>query len=91
LFEEEHERFEKLVRSMPPVCRAFAHDKYLAVEPEPLLASYITAVVDAFVRHAASRLRLRPRVIDTEGARFAAALIDTGGVYSESKGIIRSL
>jgi SNF2 family DNA or RNA helicase len=91
LLEAEHERIEKLVESMPPVCRAFVQDKSSSIEPEPLLGSYITTVVDAFIRHAASRLRLRPRVIDTEGARFAAALLEPVGLYSESKAIVRSL
>ncbi len=93
LLDEEHERIERLVAAMPPVCRAIVHGKQTkTLEPEILVRSFLTAVVDGFVRQAASRLRLSPRTVDTEGARFAAALLepDDGALFLP-KDVILSL
>ena len=91
LLEEENERLELLIASMPPVCRAFVEDPGASSDPEALLRSFFADIIDEFVRQAASRLRLRPRVIDSEGARFAAALLDPLGQLSESKNVLAYL
>ncbi len=88
LLEEENERLELLIASMPPVCRAFVEDPGASSDPEALLRSFFADIIDEFVRQAASRLRLRPRVVDSEGARFAAALLDPLGQLSESKNVL---
>jgi SNF2 family DNA or RNA helicase len=91
LLEQEHERIESLAAAMPPVCRAFSCGKVTPVEPEALLREFLTTAVDSFIRRTASRLRLRPRVVDTVGARFATALLEPVGSLAEPKDVIRSL
>lgn len=91
LLEDEQERLEMLIASMPPICRAFIQQNGAAAEPENLMRSYLSTVVNEFVRHAASKLRLRPRVLESEGARFAAALVDTEGALSEPKEVVHYL
>ncbi len=91
LLENEQERMEKMISSMPPVCRAFVLNDMPPIEPEALMEDFFSSVMDAFVRHSASRLRLRPRVVDTEGARFAAALIEHDGVLPEPKDVVHYL
>jgi SNF2 family DNA or RNA helicase len=88
LLEEENERLELLIASMPPVCRAFVANPGASSDPETLLRGFFADIVDEFVRQAASRLRLRPRVVDSEGARFAAALLDPHGQLSESQNVL---
>ncbi len=91
LLEQEHERIESLAAAMPPVCRAFSSGKVTPAEPETLLREFLATAVDSFVRRSASRLRLRPRVVDTVGARLAMALLEPDGSLAEPKDVIRSL
>ncbi|MGH9460576.1 MAG: DEAD/DEAH box helicase [Vicinamibacteria bacterium] len=75
----EQERLERLVSAMPPVCRAFVPASKEMVDPEFLVNDFLANVVDDFVRQAASRLRLRPRFLDSHGAQFAASLLQGDG------------
>jgi SNF2 family DNA or RNA helicase len=85
LLDEEHERLEGLAAAMPPVCRAFVRPRSKAVEPDALLSDFLATAVDVFVRQAASRLRLRPRFMDSHGAQFAAALLDPEGAFPATR------
>ncbi len=91
LLDEEDERVEGLASAMPPVCRAFVQANRKGVDPDDLLNDFLATAVDVFVRQAASRLRLRPRVIDSQGAHFAAALLDSQGALSATGNERRSL
>jgi len=87
----EQERLERLVAAMPPVCRAFLPDAKEKVDAESLVNDFLASVLDDFVRQAASRLRLRPRFMESEGAQFAAALLEGGGALSVSEEVRQSL
>jgi len=87
----EQERLDGLVSAMPPICRAFVRVPSKVIEPESLLADFLSTLVDVFVRQAASRLRLRPRFIDSHGAQFAAALLQGDGKLSFQRDVGRSL
>ena len=91
LLDEEHERVEGLASAMPPVCRALVQASGKWAEPDDLLNDFLATAVDVFVRQAASRLRLRPRFIDSQGAHFAAALMDSEGALSATGNERRSL
>ena len=89
LLEEELDRVEALREAMPPVCRAVAD----AGEPSPdvLLSDFMISVVDRFVRRAASRLRLRPRFVETSGEQFASSLLESEGTFEGSDKTIEQL
>ncbi|MFQ5788864.1 MAG: DEAD/DEAH box helicase [Acidobacteriota bacterium] len=91
LLEDGQDRLERLAASMPPVCRAFLWGRGGPMEPHALLESFFSTCVDAFIRQAASRLHLRPRFVDTAGARFAAALLESRGDLAESAPVLRFL
>ena len=87
----EQERLERLVSAMPPVCRAFVPPSNPIADPESLVNDFLANVVDDFVRQAASRLRLRPRFLDSHGAEFAAALLQGDGTLSVEQDVSHSL
>ncbi len=81
LLDDEVDRLEALKTSMPPVCRAVRHDTAKFPTPEELLASFLTSLVDRLVRRAASRLRLRPRFVETVGEQLASSLLEDDGHF----------
>jgi len=74
LVEEELDRIDALKAAMPPVCRAASSDE--TPSAHVLLEGFLIAVVDCFVRKAASRLRLRQRFVETDGEQFASSLLE---------------
>jgi SNF2 family DNA or RNA helicase len=87
----EQERLERLFSAMPPVCRAFVPASKEWADPEFLLNDFLANVVDDFVRQAASRLRLRPRFLDSSGAQFAASLLQGDGTLPVQEDVSQSL
>ena len=79
LIGEELDRIEALSLAMPPVCRSFAGGE--ARRPDELLLDFLNATTDHFVRRAASRLRLRPRFVETSGEQFASSLVETDATF----------
>ncbi|MGH9337758.1 MAG: SNF2 helicase-associated domain-containing protein, partial [Vicinamibacteria bacterium] len=79
LVEEEIDRFEALREAMPPVVRALGEEPDPLVTSDALLRSFLGALVDGFVRRAASRLRLRPRFVETSGEELLLSLLDSTG------------
>ena len=74
LVDEELDRIDALKAAMPPVCRAASSDE--TPSAHALLEGFLIAVVDCFVRRAASRLRLRQRFVETDGEQFASSLLE---------------
>ena len=94
LVEGELDRVEALRAAMPPVCRAVATSPDSgrdAASPDALLADFLVSVVDRFVRRAASRLRVRPRFIETTGELFVSSLLEAEGTFEESDKTIKAL
>ena len=89
LVEEELDRVEALRAAMPPVCRGVAPTEDSS--PDALLSDFLVSVVDRFVRRAASRLRLRPRFVETSGEQFASSLLETEGTFEGSDKTIEAL
>ena len=88
LFEEEHERMESMQVAMPSACRAITG---LPRSSQTMLESFMTELVDGFVRQAALRLRLRPRFQETSGERLVASLLDESGELEQLFSGIESL
>ena len=94
LVEEELDRVEALRAAMPPVCRAVAPTVDSSPEEssrDVLFSDFLVSVVDRFVRRAASRLRLRPRFVETSGEQFASSLLETEGTFEGSDKTIEAL
>jgi SNF2 family DNA or RNA helicase len=85
LFETEIDRMEAFQAAMPPVCRAAARAGGDEIGADVLLKSFLRSLVDRFVRRAASRLRLRPRFVETEGEELLSSLLDAGGTFESER------
>ncbi len=89
LFDEpsEQERLTRLVRAMPPICRAtFRNEKDAkSVEPSPrdLLDDFLETTIDAFARWHAE-LWLGPKEPQGIAARWVDALTNDDGIINES-------
>jgi len=86
LVEQEIDRFDALRVAMPPMCRALSAAEEGELTSDALLRSFLSALVDRFVRRAASRLRLRPRFVESLGEELLAALVDGVGVFDGGAG-----
>jgi SNF2 family DNA or RNA helicase len=62
-----------------------------ALTAADVLSGFLTAVVDEFVREAASRLRLRPRFVETDGERFASSLLERDGTFEEAPSAVDAI
>jgi len=82
IIEEELDRVEALRAAMPPVCRAVANAP--PPSPDALMSDFLVSAVDRFVRQAASRLRLRPRFVETNGEQFASSLLESDAWFDGS-------
>jgi SNF2 family DNA or RNA helicase len=91
LIEEESDRLEALAEAMPPVCRAAIEGDGDAMIARHLLLSFLGALVDRFVRRAASRLRLRPRFVETTGEELLSSLLDGAGSFDSDRPTIQGL
>jgi len=91
LVEQEIDRFDALREAMPPVCRALSASEADELTSDALLRSFLGALVDRFVRRAASRLRLKPRFVESTGEELLASLVDGGGVFEGGEGPAESL
>jgi SNF2 family DNA or RNA helicase len=91
LIEEESDRLEALAEVMPPVCRAVVDGDRSEIVARHLLLSFLGSLVDRFVRRAASRLRLRPRFVETAGEELLSSLLDGGGSFDFDRPTIQSL
>jgi SNF2 family DNA or RNA helicase len=86
LVEQEIDKFDALREAMPPVCRALSPEEEGEITSDALLRSFLSALVDRFVRRAASRLRLRPRFVESTGEELLASLVDASGVFEGGAG-----
>ncbi len=86
LVEQDIDKFDALREAMPPVCRALSREEQGVITADALLRSFLSALVDRFVRRAASRLRLRPRFVESTGEELLAALVDANGVFEGGAG-----
>ncbi|MGH9392504.1 MAG: SNF2 helicase-associated domain-containing protein, partial [Vicinamibacteria bacterium] len=86
LVEQEIDRFDALRVAMPPMCRALSAAEEGELTSDALLRSFLSALVDRFVRRAASRLRLRPRFVESMGEELLSSLVDGGGVFDGGAG-----
>ncbi len=91
LVEQEIDRFDALRDAMPPACRALSAAEVGEITSDALLRSFLSALVDRFVRRAASRLRLRPRFVESTGEELLASLVDGGGVFEGGEGPAEAL
>ncbi len=85
LIEQEIDRFDALREAMPPVCRALSAEES-ELTADSLLRSFLSALVDRFVRRAASRLRLKPRFVESTGEELLASLVEGTGVFEGGEG-----
>ena len=86
LVEQEIDRYDALREAMPPVCRALSPSEEGDLTSDALLRSFLSALVDRFVRRAASRLRLRPRFVESTGEELLASLVDGSGDFDGGEG-----
>jgi SNF2 family DNA or RNA helicase len=90
LVELEIDKFDALRDSMPPVCRALSAEEG-EFSPDLLLRSFLSTLVDRFVRRAASRLRLKPRFVESMGEELLASLVEGTGVFEGGAGTAEEL
>ncbi|HSF15276.1 MAG TPA: DEAD/DEAH box helicase [Vicinamibacteria bacterium] len=76
LVEEDADRLDALRSAMPPACWLM-----LNADPDALLRGFVRTLVDHFVRRAASRLRMRPRFVETAGEELAGSLFARNGRF----------
>ncbi len=81
LVEPEIDRFDALREAMPPACRALSSAEGDELTSDALLRGFLSALVDRFVRRAASRLRLKPRFVESVGEEFLASLVEGTGIF----------
>jgi SNF2 family DNA or RNA helicase len=86
LVEQEIDRFDALREAMPPVCRALSETEEGELTSDALLRSFLGALVNRFVRRAASRLRLKPRFVESTGEELLASLVEGSGVFEGGAG-----
>ncbi len=86
LVEQEIDKFDALRVAMPPVCRALSSEEEGEITSDALLRSFLSSLVNRFVRRAASRLRLRPRFVESTGEELLASLVDASGVFEGGAG-----
>jgi SNF2 family DNA or RNA helicase len=91
LVEQEIDRFDALLVAMPPMCRALSPAEEGALTSDALLRSFLSALVDRFIRRAASRLRLKPRFVESMGEELLASLVDGSGVFEGGAGPAEAL
>jgi SNF2 family DNA or RNA helicase len=91
LVEQEIDKFDALRDAMPPVCRALSPSEEGEITSDALLRSFLGSLVDRFVRRAASRLRLRPRFVETAGEELLSSLVDASGVFEGGEGAAEDL
>jgi SNF2 family DNA or RNA helicase len=91
LVEQEIDKLDALREAMPPVCRALSPVEEGEVTSDALLRSFLSALVDRFVRRAASRLRLRPRFVESTGEELLSSLVDPSGVFEGGEGAAEEL
>lgn len=89
LLENESDRLDKLIRAMPPVCRAINHQE--EPDPEALVRNAVATLMDAFIRRSASRLRLRPRFVETPGEQFLQSVLVPDSQFNASDELIVTL
>jgi SNF2 family DNA or RNA helicase len=81
LIEQEIDRFDALRAAMPPVCRAISGVEEGELGSDAILRSFLTSLVDRFVRRAASRLRLKPRFVESAGEELFGSLVERSGAF----------
>ncbi|HEY7819992.1 MAG TPA: hypothetical protein VIG29_17355, partial [Vicinamibacteria bacterium] len=91
LVDAEIDRFDALRDAMPPVCRALPGMEESQASADALLRSFLFATVDRFVRRAASRLRLKPRFVESIGEELLASLVDENGLFEGGEGPAEAL
>jgi SNF2 family DNA or RNA helicase len=91
LVEPEIDRFDALREAMPPVCRALSPADEDELTSDALLRRFLSALVDRFVRRAASRLRLKPRFVESVGEELLASLVEGTGVFEGGEGSAEEL
>ncbi|HJS73687.1 MAG TPA: DEAD/DEAH box helicase, partial [Vicinamibacteria bacterium] len=91
LVELEIDKFDALRDSMPPVCRALSAEQEGEFSSDLLLRSFLSTLVDRFVRRAASRLRLKPRFVESMGEELLASLVEGTGVFEGGAGTAEEL
>ncbi|HEY7699425.1 MAG TPA: hypothetical protein VIE88_13470, partial [Vicinamibacteria bacterium] len=91
LVEQEIDKFDALREAMPPICRALSAAEEGEITSDALLRSFLSALVDRFVRRAASRLRLRPRFVESIGEELLSSLVDADGLFEGGEGAAEEL
>ena len=91
LVEQEIDRFDALRMAMPPMSRALSAAEEGELTSDALLRSFLSALVDRFVRRAASRLRLKPRFVESMGEELLSSLVDGGGDFDAGAGAAEEL
>ncbi len=91
LVEQEIDRYDALREAMPPVCRALSPSEEGELTSDALLRSFLSALVDRFVRRAATRLRLRPRFVESTGEELLSSLVDGSGDFEGGEGPAEAL
>jgi SNF2 family DNA or RNA helicase len=91
LVEKEIDRFDALREAMPPVCRSLPGATEKDLGADAILRSFLTALADRFVRRAASRLRLKPRFVESEGEELFASLVEGTGAFDGGEGLADAL
>ncbi len=86
LVELDIDKFDALREAMPPVCRALTAEEVGDLSSDALLRSFLSTLADRFVRRAASRLRLKPRFVESTGEELLASLVEGDGVFDGGTG-----